>query len=323
VLLTVPTLAAGLLVLLGFGVFHLPPATLIALVLIITRMIAPVGQIQQGIQQVVSTLPAYEKAKELENELTTLPQARLRQAAATQLPDGAIEIRSISFRHAPDEDGSVHGIEGVSLTLQPGEIVGITGPSGAGKTTFADILVGLYPPQQGRIFIAGTALDGAVLPTWRDRISYVSQDPFLFHDTIRRNLMWANPQSSEDEIWDALSLAGADGLIRGLQQGLDTLVGERGTLLSGGERQRVALARAILRKPRLLVLDEATGAIDVAGERKILDNLRRLRPRPTIVIVAHRAESLALCERMFRFEAGRCVAAETGEHGSYRATVTG
>ena len=106
----------------------------------------------------------------------------------------------------------------------------------------------------------------------------------------------------------------ADGLIRGLEHGLETVVGERGTLLSGGERQRIALARAMLRKPRLLVLDEATGAIDVSGERKILENLRRLRPRPTIVIVAHRAESLALCERVFRFEAGRCVEETIAEH---------
>ncbi|MGA8952586.1 MAG: ABC transporter ATP-binding protein [Xanthobacteraceae bacterium] len=305
---TVPALTAGLLVLIGFGVFHLAPATLIALVLIITRMIAPVGQIQQGILQIARALPAYDNAKDLEQELAAIPQARTRQAAMPSLPDGAVEVCSISFRHtADDRDGSAHGVQNVSLTLQPGEFVGITGPSGAGKTTFVDLLVGLYPPQQGRIVVADRVLDGAVLTSWRDRISYVAQDPFLFHDTVRRNLDWANPQSSEEEIWNALSLVGADGLIRGLEHGLETMVGERGTLLSGGERQRIALARAILRKPRLLMLDEATGAIDVAGERDILDGLRRLRPRPTIVIVAHRTESLALCERVFRFDAGRCV----------------
>jgi ATP-binding cassette subfamily C protein len=226
---------------------------------------------------------------------------------APPLAEGAIEFRNVSFRYSPDDGGSANGVQAISLTLQSGEIVGITGPSGAGKTTFADLLVGLFPPQQGQIVVASTLLEGAVLTAWRDHISYVSQDPFLFHDTVRRNLSWSNPQSSEDEIWAALALAGADSLIRGMELGLETVVGERGTLLSGGERQRVALARAILRKPRLLVLDEATGAIDVAGERKFLENLRRLWPRPTIVIVAHRVESLALCERVFRFEAGRCV----------------
>jgi ATP-binding cassette, subfamily C, bacterial len=322
-LATLPALVAGLLVLFGFGIFHLAPATLIAVVLIITRMIGPVGQIQQSLQQFVHAVPAYEKATELERELGATPQLRLQQANGPALQEGSIELHNVTFRHAPDEGGPARGVEGVSLTLQPGEIVGITGPSGAGKTTFADLLVGLYPPQQGWISIASIVLDSAVLPEWRDRISYVSQDPFLFHDTIRRNLIWANPQSSEDEIWHALSLAGADGLIRGMELGLDTVVGERGALVSGGERQRIALARAILRKPQLLVLDEATGAIDVAGERKILESLRQLRPRPTIVIVAHRAESLELCERLFWFEDGHCVEGETVEHGPHRATISG
>lgn len=207
------------------------------------------------------------------------------------------------------------GVEDVSLTLQPGEIVGITGPSGAGKTTLADLLVGLFPPQQGRISVGGLALEGSVVAAWRDRVAYISQDPFLFHDTVRRNLGWANPEATERDIWNALALVGADTLVRALERGLDTLVGERGTLLSGGERQRIALARAILRKPRLLVLDEATGGIDVVGERAILEGLRQLEPRPTIVIIAHRAESLAQCERMFRLEAGRCV--EKGHMSTY------
>ncbi len=303
-----PALAAGFLVLLGFGTFHLAPATLIAIVLIITRMINPAGQIQQGVQQLFYALPAYERAKELEDELTTIPQHGLRQATTLPLSEGAIEIRNVSFRHVVDESGGlIRGVENISLTLKPGEIVGITGPSGAGKTTFIDILVGLFPPQQGFITVGTTAFNGTVLASWSDRVSYIAQDPFLFHDTIRRNLKWANPQSSEKDIWDALSLVGADVIVRRIKMGLDTIVGERGTLLSGGERQRIALARAILRRPRLLVLDEATGAIDPEAERKILEGLRQLQPRPIIVIVAHRLESLALCERLFRFEAGHCV----------------
>ena len=328
VLSTLPALAAGLMVLFGFGLFHLAPPTLIALVLIIARMIGPIGQIQQSVQQIVHALPAYEKAKELERELTAIPQHRRRPAVGVPLlvplSEGAIRIQNISFRHAPDDGGgSARGIEGVTLTLQPGEFIGITGPSGAGKTTFADLLVGLYPPQHGRIIVGDTVLENAVLTSWRDSVSYVSQDPFLFHDTVRRNLSWANPRSSEQDLWEALSLVAAGDLVRGLELGLDTVVGERGTLLSGGERQRIALARAILRKPRLLVLDEATGAIDIAGERNILEALRRLRPRPTVVIIAHRVESLALCERVFRFEAGRCVEEGIGERGAQRTTMPG
>ena len=321
-LATLPALAGSLLVLFGFGVFHLGPATLIALVLIITRMIGPVGQIQQAVQQIVYALPAYDAAKRLERELTAIVHHRLRPSVTSPLPEGPIKAQNISFRHAPDDGGGLaRGVEDVSIVLQPGEIVGITGPSGAGKTTFADILVGLFPPQHGRLVVADTILEGAMLASWRDRVSYVAQDPFLFHDTVRRNLSWANPRSSEAELWEALSLVGADALVRGMEQALDTVVGERGTLLSGGERQRVALARAILRKPRLLVLDEATGAIDVESERRILEALRRLRPRPTIVIIAHREESLARCQRVFRFKAGRCVEEGMTEREAYRKAI--
>jgi ABC-type multidrug transport system fused ATPase/permease subunit len=147
-------------------------------------------------------------------------------------------------------------------------------------------------------------LHGATLAAWRHAIAYVSQDAFLSHDTLRRNVCWMNPRASETDIWEALVCAGADALVRRMEAGLDTVVGERGTLVSGGERQRLALARAILRKPRVLVLDEATSAIDVAGEREIFARLRNLSPRPTIVVIAHRAESLALCDRQLRFEAG-------------------
>jgi ATP-binding cassette subfamily C protein len=163
----------------------------------------------------------------------------------------------------------------------------------------------LFPPQSGKIFIGNAELKNATLFAWRAQLSYVAQDPFLFHDTIRHNLSWAKPDADEAELWASLSIAGAEPLVNRLIAGLDSIVGERGALLSGGERQRIGLARAVLRRPRLLVLDEATSAIDIAGEREILDRLLGLHPRPTMVMVAHRLESLSLCDRVVYFDAGR------------------
>jgi ATP-binding cassette subfamily C protein len=141
-------------------------------------------------------------------------------------------------------------------------------------------------------------------------VAYVAQDAFLFHERVRRNLAWVRPDVTEAEMWSALERVDGAENVRRMERGLDTALGERGALLSGGERQRIALARAILRRPQLLVLDEATSAIDVDGERIVLERLCGLHPRPTIVLIAHRAESLALCDRILRFEAGYCSPAQ-------------
>jgi ATP-binding cassette subfamily C protein len=132
----------------------------------------------------------------------------------------------------------------------------------------------------------------------------------LFRDTIRRNLLWANPKADEAAIWEALAIAGVDEFVRSLQAGLDTILGERGTLISGGERQRLCLARAVLRRPWLFVLDEATSAIDVTTEAKIMSRMLELKPRPTILMIAHRDQSLAHCDRILRFQNGRLLADE-------------
>jgi len=308
-LTTFSALVGAGIVLIGFGTLHTAPAVLITLLLILTRMNGPATQIQQGMQQVAHVLPAYEAIQVLKGELSVGPSPAESVDGPTVIPDGPILFDNVSFRHSASEDASAnsyvaHGVRHLHLTITPGEFIGVHGPSGAGKTTFADLLVGLFPPQEGRILVAGKTLDDLTMAAWRGRVAYVLQDPFLFHDTIRRNLAWASPSAGEAEMWDALALAGADGIVRRMEGGIDSIVGERGTLVSGGERQRIALARAILRKPRLLVLDEATSAIDVPGEREILDRLLRIEPRPTIIMIAHRAESLERCGRLLLIENG-------------------
>jgi len=136
----------------------------------------------------------------------------------------------------------------------------------------------------------------------------VPQDGFLFHDSVRRNLNWGAIEADDDALWRALDFAGAGALVRALPDGLDTVVGERGSLLSGGERQRLAIARALLRRPRLLVLDEATNAIDATSEAALLGRLAALDPRPTIVMISHRAESMACCDQVITIDRGAIAA---------------
>ena len=299
------------ILLIGFGWLHAPAPLLITLLLIISRMGGPVGQIQQGLQQVAQALPAYDKVVELKAELASAGESR--PIAGAAFPEGTIVFEGVTYHHPSESGGEGGGVDGLDLALEPGGFVGVCGASGAGKTTFADLLVGLFPPQSGRITAGGNPLAGETLGAWRESVSYVSQDPFLFHDTVRRNLAWAAPDASEAQMWAALELADAAAVVRGMDLGLDSMVGERGVLISGGERQRIALARAVLRRPRLLVLDEATNAIDIEAERAIVARIAAAFPATTIVMIAHRPESLALCRRVLRLQAGgfACEPAQT------------
>jgi len=303
VLTTFSALVGAVVVMVGYGVLHLEAAVLIAFLLVIARMSGPAMQVQQGFQQLAQGLPAYETIVQLLTELR--PMAPARDVAGHDVPGGPIVLDRVSFLHPHTDDSDLHGVREASLRIPSGTFIGIAGTSGAGKTTLADLLVGLLQPQNGRILVGGSPLDETMLASWRAQLSYISQDPFLFHDSVRRNLRWARPAASEPDMWDALTLAGADEIVRRMAGGLDAVVGERGSLVSGGERQRIALARALLRQPRLLVMDEATNAIDVDGERALLERLLAIRPRPTIVMIAHRAESLALCDDVLRMEDGR------------------
>jgi ATP-binding cassette subfamily C protein len=307
-LTAIPAGIAALVILIGIGVLNAKPALIVGFLLVLGRMAGPVSRIQSYLQQIWHALPAYAAVRRLERDLEEAETPVETARAAAPIRPAPIRFESVGYFHREGrETNRQAGLFGIDLTLEPGTFLGVTGPSGAGKTTFADLLVGLYPPDTGRLLIGDEPLAGAKLAEWRRRISYVSQDPFLFHSSIRENLLWARPDASEAQISAALRLAGAEDLVARMNSGVETPAGERGTLMSGGERQRIALARALLREPLLLVLDEATNAIDVAGEERILTTLAAQENRPTIVMIAHRESSLHFCNLIIELREGRLV----------------
>ncbi len=293
---TLASLAGAAAILAGVALLDVPPPLLIVFVLLLARMSAPAAQLQQGAQQFANFLPSYEKIKALETELG---EAGALVAAADLPAGGTLRFDKVTYRHAEGDKG----VRELDLALEPGEFIGITGASGAGKTTFADLAVGLLEPHSGAISLGGRPMTEGLRARWRSVVAYAPQEAFLFHDTIRNNFLWADPAAGEEEMAEVLRIAGAGEFIAAL----DKVVGDKGALLSGGERQRLTLARALLRKAPLLILDETTSAIDVPTERAVLERLAALPWRPAILLIAHRAESLALCDRIIEFAEGRIV----------------
>jgi ATP-binding cassette subfamily C protein len=184
----------------------------------------------------------------------------------------------------------------LSFEIPAGKITAITGPSGAGKSTVADLLLGLIEPQAGEILVDGRRLGPGEQRAWRGQVAYVPQEVMLIYGSVFDNLRIAAPGADEGEMWAALRAANALDFVAALPDGGHTLIGERGARLSGGQRQRVALARALLRKPDLLVLDEALNALDRENETAVLTALRGLRGEMMVVLITHQAESLRIAD---------------------------
>ncbi|MEK7106905.1 MAG: ATP-binding cassette domain-containing protein, partial [Patescibacteria group bacterium] len=212
-----------------------------------------------------------------------------------------LEFRDISFTYP--ERGEV--LSQVSFTLPKGSLTGIIGPSGSGKTTIADLLLRLIEPQKGAIFIDG--LDAREIPVkaWRTHIGYVSQDAVLLNDTIASNISFYSPSLTREDVIESAKLANVHEFIKGLPEGYDTRIGDRGILLSGGQRQRVALARVLARKPELLVLDEATSSLDSASERAIQKAIDGLHGDITVVVIAHRLTTVSGADCLIVLKDGR------------------
>lgn len=290
-------------VLIGGLAFGIEGPRLLAMLAILARIHAPALQFQQSLQMLLHTLPTYERIKALESDLG--PAAGTPAAAVeTRFPAGAVTLTGVTYLHE-GATGSGGGVRQLDLTITPGSRVAIIGASGAGKTTLADLLTGLIAPQGGTIHIAGTKLTPENAGAWQNTIAYVPQDSFLLNDTICNNLLWGNPATPPEALRAALEVVAAANFVDARPHGLDAQVGERGILLSGGERQRIALARALLRRPRLIILDEATNALDTETEQRVLAGLAALADRPTIVAISHRGAALDNFDLVYRMSGGR------------------
>jgi len=229
---------------------------------------------------------------------------------------GRVALEDVSFRYLADQSFP-WTLDGVSLSVAPGEVVALVGPSGGGKTTLVSLLPRFWDVDRGRITLDGVDVRSLRLAELRGAIGVVPQEPALFSGTIRENIAYARPKASDAEVQSAARAAHAHEFIEQLPHGYDTLVGERGIKLSGGQRQRVAIARAILKNPAVLILDEATSNLDTESERLIEDALAKLLVGRTTLIIAHRLSTVQRADRLVVLEHGRIV--EEGTHGELLA----
>lgn len=226
-----------------------------------------------------------------------------------------VTFEGVSFRY--DEQNEIPILDGIDLTIRRGEIIALVGRSGAGKTTLASLIPRFYDVTEGRILIDGVDVREVTQSSLRRQISIVTQETFLFNDTLRNNIAYGREDCGLEEIREAARAAYIDGFIHTLPEGYDTVIGERGQLLSGGQRQRIAIARAILKRAPILILDEATSSLDSASERLVQKALNNLMRNCTTLVIAHRLSTVRMADRIIVLEQGRIV--ETGDHRSLMA----
>ena len=222
-----------------------------------------------------------------------------------------LEFSQVGFKH---HTASQHAINNISFKVQTGETIAFVGPSGSGKTTLMKLLVGLYRPQQGKILYNGIDENNINFDDLRNQIGFVTQDTQLFSGTIKENLMFVNPAAPEEELYDVLNKASCQNLLSRAEKGLETMIGEGGLKLSGGEKQRLSIARALLRRPKLLIFDEATSSLDSLTEEEITSTIRDVSATgdQITILIAHRLSTIMHADRIYVLEKGDIV--ETGNH---------
>ncbi|MFL0199146.1 ABC transporter ATP-binding protein [Exiguobacterium acetylicum] len=279
--------------------------TLLVIVLLFARLWPLFAAFQKNMQLFLSGLSVYAS---LQATLDHIPKS-IQGEDSLRPFQKSIELNHVSFSYT---DAEMSGLQDVSLTIHSGQMIAIMGASGTGKSTLLDLVLGLLEPQTGEIRIDGQMLKQEKTESWRKQISYIPQSAFLFHGTIRQNIVHFHPGLTEEELLEALELAGAT-FVHELPDGLETIIGDFGARLSGGQQQKIILARALAKRPRLLLFDEATNAMDREQEVLFHKTLRHLTKRMTIVYITHRIEISRLADAIYHIETGRLEVKE-GSH---------
>jgi len=305
--------ATGFLVLPGVLVvgklyFHHSLGELVSLIYAYSRVYAPVKNLARVNNELRTLQGATERVFGI---MKTIPDIR-EKPGAPDMPRHreSIEFTNVSFAYDP----AIPVLQDISLTVKAGEMIALVGSTGAGKSTFLDIVARFYDVTEGSIRIDGIDIRDVSLRSLRKQISMVSQEVLLFHDTIGDNIRYGHPEKGREEVVEAAKAAHAHEFIMSQPHGYDSVVGDRGTLLSGGQRQRIAIARAILADPSILILDEAASALDAESETLVQEAIEKLRGGRTILVAAHRLSTIRKADRIYVLERGRILESGTRDH---------
>ena len=281
-------------------------AVLAAFTVFVGQFYSPIMELANSNRMVTRAATSAQRVFEV---LDTPPDIFSRTGAFTKdRLDGRVEFRHVAFSY----EGAQPALRDVSMTAEPGQMVGLAGPSGAGKSTLVNLICRFYDATDGQVLIDGVDIRDYDVHWLRRQVGVVLQEPYLFHGTVSDNIRYGNPDASHAQVIAAARAANAHDFVVGFPDGYDTMVGERGQSLSGGERQRISIARAILHDPRILILDEATSSVDTETERLIQQALDRLTNGRTTFAIAHRLSTLTAADKLVVLEKGRV--AEEGTH---------